>query len=62
MTIELETLEADIRLATNGKMSDELPNLEDRPLRGIMLTPRIAGIMLALIEKVRAAKTEKKDG
>ena len=62
MTIELETLEADIRLATNGKMADELPNLDDRPLRGIMLTPRIAGIMLALIEKVRAAKAEKKDG
>jgi hypothetical protein len=51
-----EVLEADIHLATSGRIADELPDLDDRPLRGIMLTPRIAGIMLALIAKVREAE------
>ena len=60
--MELETLEADIRLATSGRIADEPPNLDDRPLRGIMLTPRIAGIMLALIARVREAREAKTSG
>ena len=54
--IDLEVLEADVRLATSGTMPERPIDLYDRPLRGIMLTPRIAGIMLALIAKVREAQ------
>jgi hypothetical protein len=51
--VNLDMLEFMIRTATNGTISLELPPLDDRALLGIMLLPRTAGIMLALIQQLR---------
>jgi hypothetical protein len=56
MELDLDQFENTVRAATNGVMPDELPEIEPESLRGIMLTPRIAGIMLALSAKLREKK------
>jgi len=56
--IDLDAFDAMVRNVTSGIIPEKLPVIEPFAFNGIMLTPRIAGIILALSAELREYRNE----
>ena len=56
MELDLDEFDLTVRRVTSGTIAEELPEIRPEALNGIMLTPRIAGLMLALSAALREKK------
>jgi len=58
METDLDGLDRTIRLVTSGVMLEGMPPLLPTALNGIMLTPRIAALMLSMTATIREREQE----
>ena len=56
MELDLDEFDLTVRRVTSGMIAEELPEIRPEALNGIMLTPRIAGLILALSAALREKK------